>query len=150
MDDSRIIDQANKVFALRLEAACIYLVNTMRQNVSVPGRKRSIVPTRAGGYRVKWGKLNSEPSKPGEFPRKQVGTFRTSITHEIRKTADGNIEALVGTSYKVGKWLEKGTTKTDKHPGMAARPWLRRTVKEEMSRVDQIMTHGQTVDIKVA
>lgn len=143
MDDSRIIEQANKVFALRLEAVCIHLMNAMRQNVSVPGRKRSIVPTRAGGYRVKWGKLGSEPSRPGEFPRKQTGFFRSSISYQISSTADGNMTARVGTAVRYGRYLEKGTRI------MGARSWLQRTVKEEASRIDQIMTHGQTVDIKV-
>lgn len=143
MDDSRIIERANQVFALRLEAVCIYLTNAMRQNVSVPGRSRSIVPTRAGGFRVKWGKLNSEPSKPGEFPRKQTGFFRSSISWQITTDANGVATGRVGTAYKVGKFLDRGTM------DMRARPWLGRTVREEKARVDQIMSHGQTVDIKV-
>lgn len=143
MDDSRIIERANQVFALRLEAVCIHLMNAMRQNVSVPGRKRSIVRTRAGGYRVKWGKLGSEPSRPGEFPRKQTGFFRSSIAYQITTDANGVAQGRVGTAYKVGKFLDRGTMRA------AARPWLGRTVREEKAPIDQIMTHGQTFDIKV-
>lgn len=118
----------------RLEAACVHLVNKMRENVSVAGRTKTQVTVsrgkNKGKTRTKWGALNSKPSAPGDFPAKQTGKFRSSIAYTVDKQT---LSAKVGTSLKYGKFLEMGTRK------MAPRPWLLRTAGEEKQAVNQIM-----------
>lgn len=162
-DISRVISIAKGVGAARLEAACIHLVNAIRQNLSTPGRTQSQVTVKRGKFagttRTKWGALNSKPSQPGDFPAKQTGTLRSSIAYDLDKE---NLTAKVGTSLLVGKWLELGTRGgtiiTVKDARVLAdslghvfgtrvvqgailpRPFLVKTVQQESGNMNRIMS----------
>lgn len=133
-DTSKLVDVAKAIGAARLEAVCIDLVNTIRQNVSVPGRTKTQVTIsrgkNAGKTRTKWGALNSAPSAPGDFPAKQTGWLRSSMAYEIDRE---NLTAKVGTAVNYGRYLEMGTSR------MAARPWLLRSAAEQHGRRAQIL-----------
>jgi HK97 gp10 family phage protein len=81
--------------------------------------------------RVRKGKLiyGANPSKPGEPPHKQKGRLHGSVAF----TVDGLI-GRVGTNVLYGKFLELGTRR------MAARPWLRRALKEKESEIKTILS----------
>jgi hypothetical protein len=108
--------------------------------ISVFNRAKLLVGTEGAGARVKAkgggtqivqsrgkrriiGKLiyGAFPSSPGNPPNKQSGRGQASIAWELVSDAI----ARVGTNLKyMGIWLEGGTRK------MAARPWLRRSLRE--------------------
>ena len=44
----------------------------------------------------------------GRGPRVDTGRLRSSITHEIRVGADGQLEARIGTNVEYGLYLETG------------------------------------------
>lgn len=60
------------------------------------------------------------PSAPGDPPARQSGRGNDSIAWEMVSDAI----ARIGTNIKYMRWLELGTRL------MAARPWLRRSLKE--------------------
>jgi hypothetical protein len=68
-------------------------------------------------------------SKPGEPPRKQFGHLRRMVMWEAQ-----GLWGRVGTNYLVGRWLELGTRL------MAARPWLRRALKECQAQILALLT----------
>jgi hypothetical protein len=163
----QVIAIAKGIGAARLEAACVHLVNSIRQNISVPGRTQSQVTIsrgkNAGKTRTKWGALNTKPSQPGDFPAKQTGTLRSSIAYTIDKET---LTAKVGTASMVGKWLELGTRGgtiiSVKNARVLAdalghvfgtrvvqgailpRPFLTKTVTQERGNLNQIMA-GKSV-----
>lgn len=69
----------------------------------------------------------SNPSKPGEPPRKQTGRLRASVTHEVDEQM---LRGRVGTNLGYGKALELGTRR-----GLLPRPWLRRAFAESMNEI---------------
>ena len=80
-----------------------------------------------GGGKGKKRKYGSEPSAPGEPPRKQRGTLRASVAVDANEK-----ECRVGTNLKYGLYLELGTRK------LKARPWLRRALAETESKIKPI------------
>jgi phage gpG-like protein len=70
-------------------------------------------------------------SSPGSAPHKDTGDLHDSITHEVDAST---MSARIGTDLDYGLFLEVGTSK------MAARPWLRRSAMELMSRADQVLS----------
>ena len=93
-----------------LRVGARYLVSKIQRNINVS--------TRAQG-----------PSKPGEFPHKDTGALQRSIFE-----ADGaGSSVIVGTSLNYGRFLELGTD------GLAARPFIRRTMSEEMNAMTAII-----------
>lgn len=76
-----------------------------------------------------------QPSQPGEYPKKVLGFLRRNIRYTINKRP--RIIGRFGTNVKYGKHLELGTRK------MRRRPWLMRTLVENMSTMRQILgTHA--------
>lgn len=70
----------------------------------------------------------AHPSSPGDPPHKQRGRLLASVAWEIV-----GLVARVGTNLDYGRWLELGTAR------MAARPWLRRALKEKQDEVLRIL-----------
>ena len=87
----------------------------------------SVSGTGGGKGKKRKRKYGSEPSAPGEPPRKQRGTLRASVSVD----ADDK-ECRVGTNLKYGLYLELGTRK------LKARPWLRRALAETESKIKPI------------
>ena len=95
---------------------------------------------RSGGrrlraYRTGQRVYNAEHSKVGEYPRKQTGHLRRSITHVTDRT---NLVARVGTNVKYGRVLELGLP-----PMTGPRPFMRMTTDNEMANLQTIVQHGQ-------
>lgn len=168
IDEAKLLAKVHQIAVRRLEAAAIFLVNECRQNLSVPGRTQSVRLLKSGKNKGQaktfWGPLNSAASKPGEFPRKQTGALRSSVAYDIDPE---NLVARVGTSLRVGRWMEFGTrggkeitpkeakVLADAGQGIffgkkviqgaiAPRPWLLRTLKESRGKIQQIMDTGNT------
>jgi hypothetical protein len=138
----RVIDYRAKVQAAieremrqRIKACCVLVVNHAKILINTDGTGKV-----AKGYsskykgvtkRVRKGKLiyGANPSKPGEPPHKQTGRLLGSVAF----TVDGLI-GRVGTNVLYGRWLELGTRR------MAARPWLRRALKEKESEIKTILS----------
>jgi phage gpG-like protein len=115
----------------RLSACAVVTTNHARKLISVEGTGKSTTKVRnAKGKLVKRTKLiyGAHPSKPGEPPRKQTGRLAASVAWEIQ-----GLSARVGTNVKYGRWLELATTH------MAARPWLRRALKEMQGFIRAVM-----------
>jgi hypothetical protein len=79
-----------------------------------------VVQNRGGRKAI--GKLiyGAFPSAPGDPPHKQTVRLLASVAWELV----GDAIARVGMNLRYGRWLELGTRK------MAARPWLRRALRE--------------------
>lgn len=90
-----------------LEISAFDVQRTAKQSImSIKGSKRE---TR---YKPKRDVIVSDP---GESPNTDLGTLASSIGVDIDQE---KLEAVIGTNYKIGEYLEMGT-KT-----MKARPWL--------------------------
>lgn len=74
------------------------------------------------------------PSLPGNFPHADTGKLRQSIYMEL--ATPSNLEGRVGSRLKYAGWLEHGTNK------MAARSYLRRTLREMQPRIRRILLRG--------
>ncbi len=102
---AHVMERANT----RVEAATIHLATRIKTAVS-----RS-QPTTGTGTRKK----GLDPSKPGEFPKFVIGSFRRSIQWEVDRPLGGRaLTGRVGTNDPRGRWFEFGTRK------MKRRPWL--------------------------
>lgn len=53
--------------------------------------------------------MGGSPSQPGSPPGRDTGEYARTITHEVNEEAGGIPTARVGTSSKLGLWLEYGT-----------------------------------------
>lgn len=111
----------------RIDAACRVLRDYCREKLSVPGRVL-LGMTKKG--KKKYGGYNTEPSLPGEYPRKQLGHLRRNVASEADKHA---AVGRVGTNVPYGRFLELGTRK------MKRRPWLSRGLQETMHQLQQVL-----------
>jgi hypothetical protein len=93
----------------RVNAAGRWFRDQLRGSVSIPN-----ISLNAAGKPIK-GTRGSQPSAPGEYPRKVTGWLRKNIQSEYSRA---NLTSRVGTNVPYGKWLETGTSR------MAARPWM--------------------------
>lgn len=138
------IREVERTVGQRVQSAGYHLISRIRENISIPSRTVSFKETASGKNKGKVKKVlgarGSSRSKPGEFPHKDFGLLRQSIAQDF----DGKTTTRVGTALSYGKFLEFGTSR------MRPRPWLRRTLAEEKQNIVDIITHGQTVDVKVA
>lgn len=125
----------------RVTAAAVHLVNRIKENISIPSRTVTYKQTHGGKTKKVLGARGSNRSKPGEFPHKDYGTLRASITCDVQEQGD-KVVARIGSPLKYSLYLELGTRK------MAARPFLRRTLKEEAESIRQIIEHGEVSSIK--
>lgn len=115
----------------RLSACAIATANHAKKLISIDGTgRRTIRKRNKQGKLVKSKKLvyGANPSKPGEPPHKQTGRLLGSVAWEIV-----GLVARVGTNVKYGRWLELATAR------MAARPWLRRALKEMSGFIRAVM-----------
>lgn len=71
------------------------------------------------------------PSLPGEPPHKRTGRGRASVAYEV-----SGLVGRVGTNVKYLRWLELGTLR------VAARPWLRRALRESQAQITAIFARG--------
>lgn len=104
-----------------IHAACYVVENHAKRLLSVSG---------TGGGQGKKRRYGSNPSRPGEPPRKQRGTLRSSVAHVVKSE---EMKGYVGTRYKYGLYLELGTSK------IAARPWLRRAIAEKQPQLQALL-----------
>lgn len=143
IDPSKLDEFAHRLMHMRMEAAAIHLTGAIKVNISVPSRTVKFKQGRGGKFRKVLGPRGSDRSKPGEFPHRDYGTLRQSITWDIRDDGDV-VVARVGTPVGYSRFLEFGCAK------MAARPFLRRTLKEEQETLRQIVERGGRTDISVS
>lgn len=115
---------------IRFDKAARTLRDYIREKLSVP----NVV---IGWNRMKYGPIKgtrgSQPSKPGEYPRKLTGNLRRNVQSETDREA---LVARVGTNVPYGKYLELGTRK------MLPRPWLSRGLTEIWSTLRKIVGGG--------
>lgn len=123
-------------YSRRVEACCLLVERRAKELLSVDGTGRLIaarkVRLKGGGTRTLRKKAlvyGFAPSAPGEPPRLQTGRLRASVAHAV-----SGLIGRVGTNLDYGRWLELGTRKT------AARPWLRRALRECLPEIRRIMT----------
>lgn len=126
----------------RMTRAAIYLTREIKQNISIAAKKVKVPPAFASGEgnnarstltgRFVKKVTIKQRSKPGEFPRKDFGELRRSITYEIVKTAN-NVLARVGTNKIYGRYLEFGTR------SMAKRPWLRPSLAKARASIVRVI-----------
>lgn len=114
-------------------AACIYLTNVIKADISQPGTLTySVIP----GGKYKKTIRNFTHSVPGNPPYLQTGLLRSSINWEIVEGGPGNaILGRVGTPLAYGLYLEKGTRK------MAARPYIEVNVQKHAGEISAIMNN---------
>jgi hypothetical protein len=120
--------------ARRLNRAAILVLNHWKDLINTDGTG---VRAKSGGGRDKQGRFRKKkgglayganPSAPGEPPHKQRGRLLASAAWEVV-----GLVARVGTNLLYGRWLELGTSR------MAARPSLRRALKEMQGEVLAIL-----------
>ena len=121
-----------------ISAACIALVNHLKEKLSVTGTG-SAISTHTTRYG--WGKkktyrkgqriYNFAPSAPGEAPRKQHGRLRGSVASEV-----AGLVGRVGTNLIYGRALELGT----KNGKLKPRPWLLKGLYEMRSKLRAIIS----------
>jgi len=118
--------------ANRLEGAGMFVRGKARENISRAQPTR-LAHSRATGesYRV-----GLDPSAPGEFPKKVSGRLRLGVAYEVDRE---RLEARVGTNVPWGKWLELGTRL------MAPRPWLLKTILENVGTLKQKFGIGRQI-----
>lgn len=142
--DESWLERKERLYRSRVQAAGIMLQNEARQLISVPSRTVSYRDNRKGKRVKKLGARGNNRSRPGEPPHKDYGRLRASVQNDFKQAnEEGNPTTLIGTNVPYGRYLEFGT----KH--MAARPWLRRTLKENRQRIVDIITRGESVSIQV-
>lgn len=137
-NDNWIKQQVAK-YGQRVEAAAIHLQNEARILISIPSRTVTLQDNGKGKVKRVLGPRGSNRSKPGEPPHMDHGNLRRSVAHDM----PDELTARVGSTLKYAKFLEVGTSK------MAARPWLRRSLKENSSTIRQIIERGGATDVKV-
>lgn len=77
-----------------------------------------------------------DPSKPGEPPKVRTGNLRANVDFAVQRTAtgvSGFVGVRKGVAGKYAFWLEVGTSK------MAARPYLRSTVKANAAKIARLL-----------
>lgn len=130
-----IMNRLRREMDRRLKACAILVANHAKLLINIDGTGRA-----ASGYtskyhghtrRVRKGAIiyGANPSRPGQPPHKQTGHLQSSIAWEIE-----GLVARVGTSVLYGRHLELGTSK------MAARPWLRRALREKEAEIIAIIS----------
>lgn len=72
-------------------------------------------------------------SAPGEFPHVDSGRLRQSIASEVDVIPGVAVVGRVGTNVEYAPYLEFGTAR------MAARPFLRPTLRKELRRIRNIL-----------
>jgi hypothetical protein len=102
--------------------ACLAVERRAKVLLSVAGT--GVNRDAKGKFRRTYG---SNPSKPGEPPRKQTGRGRASVTHEVDPD---KLTGRVGTNVDYMRHLELGTKR-----GILPRPWLRRAFAESMGEI---------------
>jgi len=113
--------QRNSACALAVWQRAKLLIGTEGAGARVKVKGGTQVVQNRGGRKA-IGKLlyGAFPSAPGDPPHKQSGRLLASVAWELV----GDAIARVGMNLRYGRWLELGTRK------MAARPWLRRALRE--------------------
>jgi hypothetical protein len=113
--------QRNSACALGVWQRAKLLIGTEGAGARVKVKGGTEVVQSRGGRKA-IGKLlyGAFPSAPGDPPHKQSGRLLASVAWELVSDAI----ARVGMNLRYGRWLELGTRK------MAARPWLRRALRE--------------------
>ena len=118
----------------RLARSAIVVERHAKQLLSASGTgtrtTRGVVRAVKTGKRRVYGAF---PSAAGDPPRKQTGRLRGSVAWELVQAGLSWV-ARVGTNVKYGRWLELGTKR------MAARPWLRRALKEMGPTIERFMS----------
>ena len=121
----------------RLKACAILVVNHAKELINIDGTGRAI---RKYSYHYAGRRRDAKKkgiiygyvvSEPGEPPRKQFGRLLASVAWEL---LEADMKARVGTNVKYGRFLELGTSK------MAARPWLRRALREKEAEIQAILS----------
>lgn len=102
----------------RMRKVGAHVANKIRKNISVR------VVKLGGGRKIR--------SLPGEYPRQETGRLKQSINWTIRETPTGK-ELRVWAARPYTEFLELGTRK------MSPRPFLSRTVREEMPTIRRMM-----------
>ncbi len=99
----------------KIKAACIYLSNVIKADISQAGTLRYNPVSAKTGKASKTQKTiyNFTHSRPGSPPFKQTGHLRRSIAWEVE-----GLQGRVGTNLLYGRALELGTTR------MAPRPFI--------------------------
>jgi HK97 gp10 family phage protein len=77
-------------------------------------------------------RLGRDPSRPGEPPKKVTVRLQKSIASTVGVEGK-EVVLAVGTNVRYGRYLEGGTSR------MAARPWLRPTVAENLENAGRII-----------
>lgn len=94
-----------------------------------------------GGRVYRRPSVTHQASAPGEFPKTDTGQLVSSLFFRIG--AD-KLSAFFGTKLAYGRYLEFGTSR------MAARPWLRPTLKANEARITDRIANAVREAIKKA
>ncbi len=164
-----ILRRYRAMYAKRLTKAAIFLQGQIRQLISVPSRSVSFQKTKGGKIKKVLGPRGNMRSQPGQPPHMDHGALRASITYEVDRE---NLTARIGSPSKVARWMELGTPggkiitpKTKKvlanvatgqifgkrvrQGAIRPRPFLRRSLKENMPAIRRIIEHGGDDSINV-
>lgn len=117
----KAIAELDKQMQKNLAKSAYHLQKRMRENVNT-----------AQPYEIRGGYYKGlNPSQPGKFPHKVRGDLQRSYQAVQYKDF-----WQIGTSSKVGGWMETGTVK------MARRPVVMPTVQQETEALKVIMREG--------
>ena len=123
--------------AQRLSGAGMFIRGEARKNISES--QSTVLRHHAPAEGEKKGasyRVGLDPSAPGEFPKKVSGFLRRGVAYEVDTD---RLEARIGTNVPYGKHLEFGTA------NMEARPWLLKTILENVGTLKQKFGIGRQI-----
>jgi hypothetical protein len=125
-----------------LNAAGALLVKEIKRVLNVRGQTKTETTSKSGKVRRRYGKVGSEPSRPGEPPRKQTGRLFRSVRKRLLGSKYNKATGKSTKSNKVrvsaaGQLLEFGRHKKG---DLDPRPFMRPTFKRLQPAIRGIMT----------
>jgi len=127
----RVAQRFNKEMTTRMRKAAIFLQGEVKKSINTGQPVK-----RVGGTLI-----GLDPSKPGQPPKKVVGTLFRSIEQDVRVDTLA-IVGRVGSNLSYARRLELGFTDTDslgRTVNQAPRPYLRPALRRNRRILAQIL-----------
>lgn len=118
-----VSDKISMSMKQRTQLAAEFLKSKVVKNISRPVTK---------GHGPRGGRLITDRSKPGEYPKADTTQLMKSIFSDVRETKKGRWDGYVGTPLDYGAILEL-SQRLD-------RSYIRRTLDEERDNIKRILT----------
>ena len=137
VDAGRVVAQLRKQQADNLARAVVYYHSKLLEVLNTPntGRRVTSRTRRTPSGRPASSTAYTNPSKPGEAPRKRTGWLQRNVTYSLdRENLTGTVGVTVNATY--GLYLELGTR------AMRPRPWLLATLARYTPQLQNLIRGG--------